>query len=188
VYQAFLPMLAVTVLAVTTFRWTTEEMQLNGHLSQGASRTVAALVGLHAMIVVIAAGGGALVIGVPLLPRLVVGVPIALAGFGLAIAAARALGSWSVIFGARTDCFVTTGPYRRMRHPLFVGWTATLGGIALAGASILAVVFVLLLGAALAALTRGEDARMTERFGSAYADWKALLREKPPLVEPSTTG
>ena len=181
-------MLAVAVLAVTTFRWTTEEMQLNGRLSQGAARTVAALVGLHAMIVVIAAGGGALVIDVPLLPRLLVGVPIALAGFALAIAAVKALGSWSVIFGAQTDCFVATGPYRRMRHPLFIGWTATLGGIAVAGASILAVVFVLLLGAALAALTRGEDARMTERFGSTYTGWKARIREKTSVVEPSTTG
>lgn len=184
-YQAFLPLAAVAVLAVATFRWTTEEMQLHGHLSRDAALAVTALVMLHALIVVIASGGGVMAVDVPLAPRLSVGLPLAVIGLTLTASAIAALGRWDVIFGARTDCFVAHGVYRFLRHPLFLGWTLALLGVAIAGASVLALVLVLFLAMALMAMTRGEAHRMTARFGEAYTAWKANPKAPSRAAAPS---
>lgn len=67
-----------------------------------------------------------------------------------------------------------SGPYRFLRHPLYVG--STLIGVGFAVASRSAVVWGLMivyLGVTLAAAIRTEERTLDERFAGAYSDYRA---------------
>jgi protein-S-isoprenylcysteine O-methyltransferase Ste14 len=67
-----------------------------------------------------------------------------------------------------------SGPYRFVRHPLYVGSVVIAGGVALAARSLnAALVVALYMGMTVAAAVRIEDAQLREAFGSTYDDYRA---------------
>jgi len=67
-----------------------------------------------------------------------------------------------------------SGPYRFVRHPLYVGSFVIASGVALAGRSVaVAVVVALYTGLTIAAAVRTEEAQLREAFGSTYDDYAA---------------
>jgi protein-S-isoprenylcysteine O-methyltransferase Ste14 len=99
------------------------------------------------------------------------GIPLAAAGAGLGVAAARRLGGSLTPFPEpRPDGeLVEDGPYGVVRHPIYAG-----GTLFFVGVSLLAGPVTLALTAALAALwslkAREEERRLERRF-PAYADY-----------------
>lgn len=159
-YQAFLPLASTAILAFVVFRWSTEDMRQEGKLSDGARLAVIALVSLHALIVVAASAGGAGRVTVDRELRLDLGLPLLIGGVALVSAALWSLRSLAFLRGLPVEPRAT-GVYRWGRHPLYMGWTAALLGVAIMGGSALALILAVMLAAALVAVARGE----TRRFG-----------------------
>lgn len=79
--------------------------------------------------------------------------------------------------GTPARALVVTGPYRRLRHPMYAGAVALLGGVALALASPAAALVAAAYGVWLhLAHVRAEEARLHARFGSAWRAYAALTR------------
>jgi protein-S-isoprenylcysteine O-methyltransferase Ste14 len=67
----------------------------------------------------------------------------------------------------------TTGPYRWMRHPLYVGSLVMAAGfVVAAGSWIVAAVVALYMGLTLLAATRTEEATLDARFPGAYTAYR----------------
>ena len=67
-----------------------------------------------------------------------------------------------------------SGPYRFVRHPLYVGSTIIAGGVALASHSIVvALVIAIYMATTISAAIRTEEADLRKAFGSAYDDYTA---------------
>jgi protein-S-isoprenylcysteine O-methyltransferase Ste14 len=67
-----------------------------------------------------------------------------------------------------------SGPYRFVRHPLYVGSVVIAGGVALAGHSIVvAMVVAVYMGLTINAAVRAEEAQLRDAFGSTYDDYRA---------------
>jgi protein-S-isoprenylcysteine O-methyltransferase Ste14 len=67
-----------------------------------------------------------------------------------------------------------SGPYRVVRHPLYVGSTIIAGGVALASHSIVvALVIALYMALTIAAAIQTEEADLRRAFGSTYDDYSA---------------
>jgi protein-S-isoprenylcysteine O-methyltransferase Ste14 len=171
--SALLPIAAMAAMAFFVWRWAGDELEREGRLSEGAGNAVAALALFHTFAVVLAVLGAELELGLPLVPALVIGIPAGVAGVVLVIGAARALRSREAVLGTRVERLVTHGPYRRLRHPFFVGWTLALGGVALGGRSGLALALVAVLVIVLIVVARGEDRRLAARHGEDYATYRA---------------
>ncbi len=66
-----------------------------------------------------------------------------------------------------------SGPYRFIRHPLYAGSTMIGAGLAIASASILVAMLVLVyLAVTLHAAIRTEEAHLTQKFGAAYPAYR----------------
>jgi protein-S-isoprenylcysteine O-methyltransferase Ste14 len=156
---AILPLVATVLFAIVVFRWTGDELEREGRLSGAAAAAVIALVVLHALLVLVSAAGRVGPIDLPAGARLAAGPPFVLAGLVLTARALMALGDWRVALRVRAGVPVTGGIYRRMRHPLYLGWTALLLGVAVAGASVLALALVLALAVTLLVVARREEGR-----------------------------
>ncbi|HSK97522.1 MAG TPA: isoprenylcysteine carboxylmethyltransferase family protein [Euzebyales bacterium] len=125
----------------------------------------------------VAAAG--LAIGV-LRPRRIGGQPARCVGWGLvasgvalAVAATRAAGATDL---ARPDHLVTSGPYARSRHPMYVAWTAIYLGFALVVRSAWLLRLTPLLAGLIHREARGEEERLAERFGAEYDAYRARVR------------
>ena len=67
-----------------------------------------------------------------------------------------------------------SGPYRLTRHPLYFGSTLIGIGLAVAAANVVvAVIVISYLAVTLTAAIRTEEAHLTEKFGSAYPQYRA---------------
>ncbi|CAN5890310.1 hypothetical protein BH18ACI5_BH18ACI5_21110 [soil metagenome] len=67
-----------------------------------------------------------------------------------------------------------SGPYRLTRHPLYFGSTLIGVGLAVAAANVgVAVIVIAYLAITLTAAIRTEEAHLTEKFGSAYPEYRA---------------
>ena len=104
----------------------------------------------------------------PTYVTLVIGAPIVVVGEGLRIWAAGHL---------EKKCEVTTsGPYRWLRHPLYVGSSILGIGFAVAtGTALVAVAVVGYLGLTLTAAIKTEEAFLREQFGILYDQYKSGL-------------
>jgi len=108
---------------------------------------------------------GALWLARPTPRSLALGAIVAVAGEGLRIWAAGHLEKGREV--------TASGPYRLTRHPLYLGSAIMAIGFAVASASVAAAVLVtvylvLTYGAAIAS----EERHLTEKFGSAYPDYR----------------
>ncbi len=66
-----------------------------------------------------------------------------------------------------------SGPYRFTRHPLYAGSTMIGAGLAIASASILVAILVIVyLAVTLHAAIRTEEAHLTQKFGAAYPAYR----------------
>lgn len=123
-----------------------------------------------------------LALGLVLLPpcaqsNWLVGAPLLLAGLGLRVWARSCIGMHTRGAQWAAPALVVTGPYARMRHPLYA--SNGLVGLAFAwfhlGAGITLSLFTLVFFAFLAVLARAEDRWLGRRFGDAWRDWAARV-------------
>ena len=79
------------------------------------------------------------------------------------------------------DALVKKGPYRFVRHPIYLGWTIALAGVSLAARNWIALigVFILFIPSAIFR-ARLEERALNEKFGS---DWKRYA-EKTGFIVP----
>jgi protein-S-isoprenylcysteine O-methyltransferase Ste14 len=91
-------------------------------------------------------------------------------GAGAAVAACgELLRLWAAGHLEKSREVTTSGPYRFVRHPLYMG-TSLIGiGLAMASTSLaVAVIIGLYMGLTLSAARRSEEAHLREKFGDAY--------------------
>jgi len=107
------------------------------------------------------------------------GLPLVVAGAGVAIAGSRlfARAGTSIIPLSQSSALVTDGVFRYSRNPMYVGMIATLGGAALLVHSLWGWLVV----AAFAWLIRRsfvlrEEALLRQTFGEAYAQYCGRVR------------
>jgi protein-S-isoprenylcysteine O-methyltransferase Ste14 len=99
--------------------------------------------------------------------------PRSLALGALVAFAGEALRIWAAGHLEKGREVTASGPYRFSRHPLYLGSTIIGVGFAIASSSIVAAVLVLgYLAVTLTSAMRGEEAHLTEKFGSAYPDYR----------------
>lgn len=91
---------------------------------------------------------------------------------GLVAASGEAVRIWAAGHLEKGREVTRSGPYRWVRHPLYVGSTIMGIGIAMASASVwVAVVALVYLGSTLTAAIRTEEAFLRRRFGAEYDDY-----------------
>ena len=101
---------------------------------------------------------------------------------GLFAASSRELGrNWSLVARMRSDHeLVRTGPYARVRHPIYLGMLLFLLALAVAlghWVQLLAALPVFLVGTAIR--TRSEDGLLEQSFGDSFRDYR---RSTPALM------
>ncbi len=96
-------------------------------------------------------------------------------GLGFAVWARIALGgNWSGTVTLKHDhTIVRSGPYRRIRHPIYTGLLLAIAGTALARGEWRGLVALLLVLVALLRKIGLEERWLGEHFGTAYADYRA---------------
>ncbi len=112
-----------------------------------------------------AAAAVALVFARPTWASWLAGAPIALAG--------EALRCWAAGHIDKSREITRSGPYRHIRHPLYLGSTLIgLGFLVAAANVVVAVVTIVYLGLTLLAAMRLEEAHLDEKFRGAYSDYR----------------
>jgi protein-S-isoprenylcysteine O-methyltransferase Ste14 len=150
---------------------------------QGGRAAVSAnfgAVGLFLLSLLLASGGAN---GPNALPLASLGSLLAVAGAALTLRSRSALGpAWSLVpeAGHETD-LVTTGPYRLVRHPIYLGLSLLGVGQAVAFGNSLAMLIVLAgVAPTFVWRARAEDALLSRTFGDRYA----LYRERTWMIVP----
>ena len=115
----------------------------------------------------------------PLGRALALGTGLALAGVGWMLWAGGALrrAGTPVALRAEPRVFVDDGPYRFGRHPMFLGATVAIGGVAVALGSPLLLLAAAVFWVIVARLhVPYEEAMLRRRFGGWYSDYAADVR------------
>jgi protein-S-isoprenylcysteine O-methyltransferase Ste14 len=110
---------------------------------------------------------------------------LAIAGAALVLQARAELGpAWSLVPAADQGAgFVTTGPYRLVRHPIYLGLSLVAMGQALALGSWPAVTIVLCgIVPTFAWRARAEEKLLGRTFGESYADYRRRAKMIVPYV------
>ncbi len=93
---------------------------------------------------------------------------------GLVAAAGEAIRVWAAGHLEKSREVTTSGPYRYTRHPLYAGSAVMMVGFAVAANDpIVAAIAIAYVALTYSSAIRREEAFLTERFGSAYPDYKA---------------
>jgi protein-S-isoprenylcysteine O-methyltransferase Ste14 len=102
--------------------------------------------------------------------------------WGLPIAAAgEALRIWAAGHLEKSREVTRSGPYRWLRHPLYVGSSVMALGLAIAaGSVVVAMIVALYMTTTITAAILTENAFLRQTFGADYAAWQAGAR---PAVE-----
>lgn len=119
--------------------------------------------------------------GRPSAAAIVAGVFLIILGVVLRIAARRALGAaFSATLSTRQGQeLVTTGPYRFIRHPAYLGSLILALGIGVSlGSPIGAAAMLVLCTAAIVFRIRREERLLREHFGTAYEEYARRTRRK----------
>lgn len=99
--------------------------------------------------------------------------PRSLAIGGAVACAGEALRVWAAGHLEKGREVTASGPYRFSRHPLYLGSTIMGIGFAVAAASIWAALLVIgYLAITLSSAIRSEERHLTEKFGSAYPEYR----------------
>ena len=117
------------------------------------------------------------------LPLAMSGCTLALVGAALVLRSRAELGSaWSLLPKADRDTgLVTTGPYRLVRHPIYLGLTLLASGNALSFGSAAAFLIVLIgIVPTFAWRARVEEGELSRTFGEAFA----LYRRRTRMIIP----
>jgi protein-S-isoprenylcysteine O-methyltransferase Ste14 len=177
--QALVPLVATVAFAFVVHRWVADELGRERRLSAGAGVALVALFVLLTSLVLVTALGGVERVhaGDPVAVGL--GVLLTAGGVALAGGAVWALASRERLLAKRFDAVVSTGPYRYGRHPFYLGWTAALLGMAIAGGTGVGLTISLLVGIALAGVARGEERFLIEELGREYECYR---RRTPALI------
>jgi protein-S-isoprenylcysteine O-methyltransferase Ste14 len=94
--------------------------------------------------------------------------PSWLAGFVVACAG-EAIRVWAAGHLEKSREVTTSGPYRWMRHPLYVGSSVLAAGVVIASRSwVLAVLAAIYMGSTITAAIRSEEAYLRGAFGDSY--------------------
>jgi len=85
----------------------------------------------------------------------------------------EALRIWAAGHLEKSREVTTSGPYRFVRHPLYVGSSLMGLGVAFAAGSLIVAFLVgVYLAATLTAAIKTEEAHLTEKFGASYPDYR----------------
>jgi protein-S-isoprenylcysteine O-methyltransferase Ste14 len=117
------------------------------------------------------------------LPLALSGCFLALAGIALVLRSRAELGpAWSLVPKAdQSTALVTTGPYRLVRHPIYLGLTLLSMGEALAFASWPALMIVLFgIVPTFVWRARAEEKLLSRTFGERYEDYRLRTRMLVP--------
>ena len=118
------------------------------------------------------------------LPLSIIALAIVLTGLFVLIWARRTLGSnWNPKVETKEwQALVQTGPYARVRHPIYTGFLTMVLGSALAYGRILgvAVLFAFVAGFCFKALR--EESVLTKVYGSAYQEYQAKTKAFLPYI------
>jgi protein-S-isoprenylcysteine O-methyltransferase Ste14 len=82
----------------------------------------------------------------------------------------------------RNATFVSSGPYRYVRHPFYCGAAILLAGMVLLTANAVPALTAVFVLAMLAARTPREEARLIERFGDEYRRYQATTGRFFPRI------
>jgi protein-S-isoprenylcysteine O-methyltransferase Ste14 len=113
------------------------------------------------------------------------GCVVALAGVALVLWSRAELGSaWSFLAKADADTgLVTTGPYRRVRHPIYLGFTLLAIGTALVFSSWPALLIVsCAVVPTFAWRARAEEVQLSRTFGERFAAYRERTRMIIPYL------
>jgi protein-S-isoprenylcysteine O-methyltransferase Ste14 len=112
-----------------------------------------------------------------------IGLAIFLSGLAVAVWARRCIGrNWGTPMSEKVDPeLVTSGPYRRVRHPIYSGIILAMVGTAVA-VSWYGLIVAALLGGAFVYSAFVEERYMTGLFPDAYPDYKRSTKMLIPLV------
>ncbi|MGH8256389.1 MAG: methyltransferase family protein [Steroidobacteraceae bacterium] len=113
-----------------------------------------------------------------------IGVALIAGGLGFAVWARRHLGSnWSGTVTVKQEHqLICTGPYGRVRHPIYTGLLLALLGSAVARADIQGFIGFAICVAALIRKLRIEERWMLAQFGTSYSLYVARTRALLPLL------
>ena len=91
--------------------------------------------------------------------------------------------SWRVLYrAARSQTLATTGPYRYIRHPQYVGFISVMLGFILMWPTILTVAMFPFLVFMYVRLARTEEKAVRAQFGDAYDEYKSATPEFIPKL------
>lgn len=106
----------------------------------------------------------------PTWPLLGVGIAVAVAGEGIRI--------WAAGHLEKSREVTRSGPYRFMRHPLYVGSSVMAAGIVIAaGSVVVAVVAAIYMVSTITAAVRTEEAFLRRAFGDTYDMYRSSTAE-----------
>jgi len=113
----------------------------------------------------------------------VIGLVVFLAGLGLAVWARIFIGrNWGMPMTEKTDPeLVTTGPYSRIRHPIYTGIIVGMAGTALA-LSVWYLIVAAVLGGYFVYSALNEEKYMASQFPDSYPGYKRSTRMLIPYV------
>jgi len=113
----------------------------------------------------------------------VIGLAVFLLGLALAVWARVYLGrNWGMPMTQKVDPeLVTTGPYRRVRHPIYSGIILAMIGTAIA-VSLYWLVAVVVLGGYFIYSATVEERYLAERFPDSYSEYKASTKMLIPFI------
>ena len=164
---------ALGALTIVVIRWTGDDYERLGRLSEGASLAAWALYTMHTAAVALAAIEGIWRLGVPHALATALGGALAVPGAALALSAALRFHSWTQLTGRSNERLVTEGVYRFSRHPQNVGWGILLAGAAFASRSALAMLLALAFWAAFLVYARVEERHLLRVYGKPYERYRA---------------
>lgn len=99
----------------------------------------------------------------------------------VSIAIGAGLATWATVAAGQVrltqpDQLVTDGPYRLLRHPMYVGWSVIYCGIGIAADSGWPFVISPVLAALVDGKIRREERRLATAFGASHASYCAKVR------------
>lgn len=156
-----------------------QDYQERGRLSSEASAVSWMLYLLHAAATLSSARRLSLELVVNARLPAAAGSLLMLSGSALYIASVQRFSSIGQVSGRQPDGLVTSGPYRFSRNPQIVGWSLVLGGAALAGRSVTALLLVVGFFLAHQLYLPIEERHLERTFGEIYQRYR---REVPRYV------